>query len=144
MDWRRSGDDYVIRLDRGEEITSTLTGFLKEQDIRSGNISGIGAVEDTVLGFYHVPSGEYRRRSFPEEAELVVFAGNVSVADGEPFLHAHAAISDADFRTSSGHFFSGVIAVTGEFRLRADAVSVRREPDAGVGLKLQRFDVTVQ
>ena len=50
-----------------------------------------------------------------------------------------SVISDASFQALSGHFFSGVIAVTGEFQLRANAVEVRRELDAGIGLKLMRF-----
>ncbi|MFH1533289.1 MAG: PPC domain-containing DNA-binding protein [Pseudomonadota bacterium] len=140
MDWRMSGTDYVIRLDRGEEIMSSLMGLLEEQDIRSGSIVGIGAVEETVLGFYDGHTREYLRRSFPEEAELVVFAGNVSVVDGAPFVHAHAVISDASFQAFSGHFFSGIISVTGEFQLRANPVSVHRELDAGFGLKLLRFE----
>jgi len=140
MDWRKSDADYVIRLDRGEEIMSSLARLLKEQDIRSGSIVGIGAIEETVLGYYDARSGEYLRRSFPEEAELVVFAGNVSVVDGAPFVHAHAVISDASFQALSGHLFSAVVAVTGEFQLRANGVSVRRELDAGIGLKLMRFE----
>jgi uncharacterized protein len=140
MEWRKSGDDYVIRVDRGEEIMSTLTGLLTQQDIRSGSIVGIGAVEETVLGYYDARSGEYLRKSFPEEAELVVFAGNVTLVDGAPFIHAHAVISDASFQALSGHFFSGVIAVTGEFQLHRNAVDVRRELDAGIGLKLMRFE----
>ncbi len=140
MDFRKRDADYVIRLDRGEEIMSSLTRLLEEQDIRSGSIVGIGAVEDTVLGFYDGQSGEYLRKEFPQEAELVVFAGNVSMVEGAPFVHAHAVISDASFQALSGHFFSGVIAVTGEFQLRANAVAVRRELDAGIGLKLMRFE----
>jgi uncharacterized protein len=140
MDWRKSGEDYVIRMDRGEEIISTLTGLLQEQEIRSGSIAGIGALEETVLGYYNVRTGEYQRKSFPEEMELVVFAGNISLVEGVPFVHAHAVISGDDFRALSGHFFSGVIAVTGEFQLRKNAVDVRRELDADIGLKLMRFD----
>ena len=139
MDFRKRDADYVIRLDRGEEIMSSLTRLLEEQDIRSGSIVGISAVEDTILGFYDAQSAEYLRKEFPQEAELVVFAGNVSMVEGAPFVHAHAVISDASFQALSGHFFSGVIAVTGEFQLRANAVAVRRELDTHIGLKLMRF-----
>jgi len=140
MDWRKSNSDYVIRLDRGEEVMSSLTSLLKAEDIRSGSIVGIGAVEETVLAYYDTRSGEYLHGSFPEEAELVLFAGNISMVDDAPFIHAHAVISDSDFQPRSGHFLSALIAVTGEFQLRVNAVSVRREFDAGIGLKLMRFE----
>ena len=139
MDWRQSDTDYVVRLDRGEEIMSTLTRFLVEQDIRAGSIIGIGAVEETVLGYYDARSGEYLRKPFPGEAELVVFAGNITMVDGAPFIHAHAVISDASFQALSGHFFSGVIAVTGEFQLRTSSLDIHRELDSAIGLKLIRF-----
>lgn len=140
MDWRREDSDFVIRLDRGEEVMASLTRFVREQNLRSGSILGIGAVEETVLGYYDARSGEYLRKAFPGEAELVVFAGNITLVDGAPFIHAHAVISDADFQARSGHFFSGVIAVTGEFQLRANGVTIERELDSAIGLKLMRFE----
>lgn len=139
MDWRKSGDDYVVRMDRGEEIMASLTSLLVEENIRSGSVVGIGAVKETVLAFFVPQSREYLRKTFPEEAELVVFAGNISMVDGAPFVHAHAIISDADFQAKAGHFLSGVIAVTGEFQVRPNAVSVRRELDDEIGIKLMRF-----
>jgi len=139
MDWRRSGDDWVIRLDRGEEIMASLTRLVQEQDLRCGSLLGIGAVEEVVLGFYDARSGEYLRRTFPGEWELVSLAGNITAVDGRPFVHAHAVLSDASFQCRAGHFFSGVVAVTAELHLRAAAVAVHRALDERIGLKLMRF-----
>lgn len=139
MEWRRIGAEIILRLDLGEEVIGTLTAFLKDQGITSGSFRGIGALKETVLGFLDTRSQEYRKRMFAEEHELVALLGNFAMIDGEPFVHAHAVISDASFNCKGGHLFSAVIAVTGELHLMVSDIQVQRELDPQTGLKLIRF-----
>ena len=127
---------FVVRLDVGEEILGTLKEFVQEQQLEGAAIQGIGAVQDTVLGYFDVHEKVYRELSIPEDMELVSLNGNLTWVEGEPFIHAHAALSGEDFVARGGHVFSSVIAVTGEFHVQPTGVRIERVPDERSGLKL--------
>jgi len=126
----------LIRLDRGEEVTAALHGFLEEKRIAAGTITGLGGVRDAELGFYDLSSRTYDRTTIAGNLELVTYQGNITVVDGAPFVHAHAVLSGPDYRPYAGHFFSAVVAITGEFVLRPADWSVERLADDATGLKL--------
>lgn len=131
-----SGTNHIVRLDAGEEVLETLTAYLKKRQIVGGVISGIGAVKDTTLGFFDLPSREYQRREFPEEMELINLTGNITWVDEAPLIHAHATISGADYLAFCGHLFGATVAITGEFFIWPSEVKLRRELEKRTGLKL--------
>ncbi len=126
----------LIKLERGEEVTAALQGFLAENQIAAGTITGLGGVSNAELGFYDLASRIYQRTTIAGNLELVSYQGNITVVDGAPFIHAHALVSGPDYRPYAGHFFSAVVAITGEFVLRPGDWSVARLLDEATGLKL--------
>ncbi len=126
----------LIKLERGEEVTAAIQGFLDEKRIVAGTISGLGGVRDAELGYYDLESRTYQRTTVAGNLELVSYQGNITLLDGAPFVHAHAVLSGPDFRSYGGHFFSAVVAITGEFVLRPADWSVERIPDEATGLNL--------
>lgn len=129
-------EGWLVRLDREEEVTAALETFLREEGIEAGAVSGIGGIRDAELGFFDLPSKTYRRKTVPGNLELIRYGGNITLADGKPFIHAHAVVSGPDFKAWAGHFFSARVAVTGEFILRPADWKVARRPDAFTGLHL--------
>lgn len=127
---------YLVRLERGEEVQSTLTRFLEEKGIRAGMITGLGGIGDAELGFYDLPNKVYLRRTIPGNLELVSYLGNITLADGKPLIHAHAVVSGRDYQAHSGHFFSAKVTITGEFIIRPADWQVSRALDETSGLKL--------
>ncbi len=126
-----------VRLDPGEEVMSTLAGIIQTHgDGASGQITGIGTVRKAVLGYYDLEKRQYLRREIPGDMELVSFVGNVTLLDGEPFVHAHAVLSGPDFVPHAGHLFQAEIAATGEFWCVEGGAFLRREEDKATGLKL--------
>ena len=97
---------FLVRVERGEEITRALTEFLKTEGIRAGTVTGIGGIADVDLGFYDLSSKTYLHRTIPGNLELVHYSGNITMVDDEPFIHAHAVVSGADYRAYAGHFFT--------------------------------------
>ena len=127
---------YVVRLDLDEEILTTLTDFVLAEKIEGAIIQGIGAVKESVLGYFDVHDMAYREQAFAEDMELVSFLGNLTWADGDPIIHAHVLLSGNDFVARGGHLFSSKIAVTGEFSLQPTGRRVQRALDERTGLKL--------
>jgi predicted DNA-binding protein with PD1-like motif len=131
-----SGDGVFVRLERGEEIHPSLTALAADRGWRGAAVTGIGAVDEVEVGFYHLDRREYERRPVPGILELLSLTGNLSLRDGTPFLHAHVVLMDASFALHGGHLFRARIAVTGEFSVRQTDLRMVRVPDEGVGLPL--------
>jgi len=129
-------DGFLLRLARGEEIHATLTRFAADRGIRGAWVSGLGAVRDVELGFYHLETRSYDRQVIDEEMEILSLTGNLSLLDGRPFLHAHVSLMRADFSVAGGHLFRGTVAATGEFSLHQTDLRLERRMDEEIGLPL--------
>ena len=126
MKHQRTRYGYVVRIDSGEEIIATLRAFARAEGVRSGLISGLGAVGETDLGFFVRATGQYVTRTFSGEHELGALTGNFSDLEGEPFPHVHAVIAGEDFVAHTGHLFRGVVTVTCEVQVITDPDALRR------------------
>ena len=125
---------YCLIGEKGDDINSFVTKWVKDNNIQSGTISVIGAIEDITLGWFDPESQQYVNTFFPGEYELVSCMGNISYMDGEPFVHLHAVISDRYCRTFGGHLFSSKVAVTAEVFIQAATTKLERVKTGAFGL----------
>jgi predicted DNA-binding protein with PD1-like motif len=139
MDAVNEEKSWFLRLDRGEDLFSTLEKWAHENKLKSGHLSGIGALQDVELGAYHLDRKEYERKVFPDICELLSLEGNLSFNDGKPFFHIHAVLGDHDFKTYGGHLFKATVAVTCEVHFRVFDHDVERKPNQDIGLSLLTF-----
>jgi hypothetical protein len=133
MQSRRTRYGFALRLDAGEEIVASLKAFALRYGVKSGLISGLGAVGEADLGFFVRATGEYVTRTFTGEHEIGALTGNFSELDGKPFPHCHIVIAGDDFVAHTGHLFRGVVTVTCEVQVVSDPEAMRRirRPDLG-------------
>jgi len=136
MKFRKYQDEYLIRLEKGEELVATLTGFCAEHDIKSGWITGIGGVQRASVGYYNLKRKSYIYRRIKDANELISLTGNVSDVDGLPFLHLHAVVADRNNKAQGGHVHHIIIGATAEIRLVTFDEPLKRELDEDIGLKL--------
>jgi hypothetical protein len=129
-------DKYFGRLEKGEEIVTSLTALCSNMGIRNGKIAAIGAAERLKLGFYDIDGRKYRYKDFPGKYEIISLAGNISLVDNEPFAHMHINISDEAFQTYGGHLFEGYVSITCEFVIELFGTEYQRTLDEATGLYL--------
>jgi len=139
MEFRKFGNKYVVRLDRPEEVVSTLKRFCQEQGITLGWIMGIGAVNKVKVGLFETTSKQYIAEVFEGNYEITSLLGNVSTLNGEVYLHFHVNLSDKNHRAFGGHLNEAYISATGEFLIEAMEGKVEREFSEEVGLNLYKF-----
>ena len=53
MEYRKYGNDYVLRIDKGEEILQTISQVCQQEGILLGTVNGIGAVGEGTLGVFN-------------------------------------------------------------------------------------------
>lgn len=87
MKVKRTEDGFLLVLDIGDEIVTSLKQLASNERIGFATITGIGAVHKAVLGYFDVDQKQYLKRQYgPESVELISLLGNLSRLDGEPFL----------------------------------------------------------
>jgi uncharacterized protein len=124
----------------GDPVVETLVGFARQEGVRGARLTGIGALHDVTLGFYRGDRKDYERFALDEELELLSLIGNLSMAEGEPRVHAHAVVSRAGGMALGGHLFEGHVGPTLEAFVTEVPLELRRETDDELGLPLLRLD----
>ena len=141
MEYRKYGSDYVVRMDKGEEVLACVEEVCRKEQIRLGSLSGLGAVGAVDLGVFDTKEFRYRTESYQGVFEIASCTGNISTMDGNTYLHVHAVIANsAKGEVHGGHLSRGVISLTGEFVLHAIDGEVDRKYSPEVGLNLIRFE----
>ena len=136
MQYTKTADSYLLRLDTDEDIIATLTWFADDRRIDSGIVTGIGSVHHAVLGYFDRDTREYLRRTIEPDCEIVSLGGNLAVKEGKPFAHVHVTLGTRDFQALAGHLFEGKVAATCELVVRAFEGMVQRKKDEKSGLWL--------
>lgn len=134
------GTTHLIRLEAGERIVGSLLSFCEREGIRSGYFHGLGAVSRAELGHFEPAAGDYTWLELEGPWEIVSLYGNVAVLDGQPFVHAHAVLSDRSFAVRGGHLREAVVSATCEIALIRPGGEIGRKKDAGSGLFLLDLD----
>ncbi len=140
MDFRRFGDTYLIRMDRGEEILSALTCLCEEENIRLAQVDALGAVDHAVVGLYDVSSHTFHKNEFVEPMEISNLFGLINRKDGKPYLHLHVTLCGADGAAHGGHAVELRVSATCEMVIRVLSGAVDRKMDPEIGLNLLEFD----
>jgi uncharacterized protein len=125
-----------VSLERGEDLLEGLDQAVKELGLNAATLQVIGGLEEASLGYFDPGTKEYR--TVPTgHVEIAAGLGNVSLRDGEPFIHLHLVVSGPDGAALGGHAMPGCRAFVVEAYLRALAgpPPVRQESPAH-GLKV--------
>jgi len=62
MNYKKTGNSYLIRLDKGEEIIEKLAEFCGKEGIKSGHFSGIGGLEQADISYYTFEDKQTRQQ----------------------------------------------------------------------------------
>lgn len=139
MDYRRSGNTYIIRMDRGEEVIEKLTEVIRKEDIRLAHVEAIGACDYIKVGLYDVIEQKYHSKEFSGPMEITSLLGNITRKDGEPYIHLHINAGDEDCHVVGGHLNVCRIAATCEMFVTVLDGEVGRVIDERIGLNVFKF-----
>ena len=131
-----AGRSLLARLDHGGEIIGQITDLARERKIKAAVISAIGALTQADLGFYDQAGQEYRVRAVEGPVEIASCTGNISLLEGEPFVHAHAVLVDSSGTILAGHLVRGTIFAAELFVQELAEANLHRAWDKQTGLKL--------
>ncbi|MCR5060949.1 MAG: DUF296 domain-containing protein [Saccharofermentans sp.] len=140
MEYRKIGDTYYIRFDRGDEIVSGILDICRNEKIESAVYSGIGGLSKAEIQTFVPEKGEFETDTVEGMLELVSVNGNLVMdREGNYFHHTHSLVAykeDGKHLVLGGHTKSLTVLYTGEIELRpviGGAVRRRYNPETGTG-----------
>lgn len=112
-----TGREFLLRLPTGSDLVPSLTDFAKHHGVQAGWINYLGAISHASLRYYNQDEQRYEDFEIAQHLEVLAGIGNISLLDGEPFIHTHMALADRDGKAIGGHVNSGTIVFAIEVRV---------------------------
>ena len=137
--YRQIENKYIVSIDNHTEIADALLSFCSEMGIKSGSISGIGAIDSMTLRFFNPATKKYVDRQFNEQMEIASLLGNVSTLDGKTYLHLHIVAGRSDYSTLGGHLLSARLSGAGEFFVEDFGENAERAYSEEIGLNIYKL-----
>jgi hypothetical protein len=136
MKYKVFGSTIVVRIDRGEELMTSVKSLCEKEGVTLASITALGAVDHVIVGLYKVEEQRFLPNVFDGEMEMTSLIGNVTVKDGEVYLHMHADFADETGRVFGGHVTEVIVSGTCEmFIQKIDGVIGRRmDNETGINL----------
>ena len=129
------------RMNPGEDVLKTIEIVAKEHEVKSGQLSLIGAVSRAKLGYFHRKSMKYRDFTVNEDVEVVSCIGDISTHEGNLVIHAHMIVADENGKCWGGHLMAGCeVSVSIELVIIETEIELIRARDDATGLNLLQID----
>jgi predicted DNA-binding protein with PD1-like motif len=139
MDYKRSGNRIVVRLDEDDEVIESVKEVCRKENVGAAFLRGIGALKTVELSHFDSTTNEYSTRSFEGMFEITSMNGNVALSEGKMMVHIHINLGRTDLTVFGGHLLKGVVNPTCEMLIAPLDIEMTRETDEKTGLKLLRF-----
>ena len=151
MEYKKIGETYYVRMDRGDEIIGKILETCRKESIPSVIFSGIGGCSSAELQVFIPETGSFETEQLEGMLELVSLNGNVvSADDGQLYHHTHALFSfkkdgqhglratllPSGGRMAGGHLKSTTVLYTAEIELRptiGGSIGRKFDPETGTG-----------
>ena len=125
----RKNSPFILRLVEGESVFSALTICTRENQFGSAIFTGVGALSDLSIGFYHRHTQQQTIKNFADTYEIASLNGNITWVDNKPFIHIHASMSDDSFAVFGGHIIDAHASASTEIAIIPMTYAITREYD---------------
>lgn len=133
---------YVVIFYQGDEAFSGLLEFAKEQQVTSAHFTAVGAINGATLGYFDPKRKMYKKISINGQHEVIGMSGDVALYRGNPVVHTHMVVGNADGTTRGGHVLEAFVSPTLEVMVTEDPVIMQKRFDPATDLTL--IDPTVK
>ncbi|MBU0469007.1 MAG: DUF296 domain-containing protein [Candidatus Omnitrophica bacterium] len=104
----KKGRAFIGRFDNKADLLGSLISFCKKENILLGTFTIIGALSAAKMGYYKQDEQQYVEcLDLDKKLEITSCVGNVSLKNGEVFVHAHIALADHSGHCYGGHLMPG-------------------------------------
>lgn len=94
MEYKKFNNQYVIRIDKGEEICAKLKEVAQKENIKLAYLTGIGAAGKVTAGVFDTKEKVFKGHTWEGDLEIVSIGGNINTMNGETYTHFHISVAD--------------------------------------------------
>jgi uncharacterized protein len=128
---------YIVVLETGEEVASSLSRFATEHKLAGSSFKAIGALSSAKVGWFNWQTKTYETAAqFQEQVEVLSLIGDVALKDGKPVVHAHLIVGKKDGTAHGGHLMEAYVRPTLEVVLTESEQPLQKIVDRESGLAL--------
>jgi predicted DNA-binding protein with PD1-like motif len=128
--------EIIVRIKHGAELVQSIGELARSKEVKAGSFTAIGALRRARLGYYDQKNHKYREMKIDSPHEIASCVGNVSLSDGEPFIHAHVVLADEAGNTKAGHLLEGIVFAAEVHLRQLEGPRLERKYDEVTGLWL--------
>ena len=139
MEYRRFGNKIIARIDKGEEILTTIKEISLKENIKLASVQALGATDEFTVGVYKVDEKKYYSNEFKGYFEIVSLTGTINTMDGEFYTHIHMSAGNDKGEVFGGHLNKAIVSATCEMVIDIIDGNVDRNYDEETGLNVFRF-----
>lgn len=139
MDYRKFGNTYIVRLDKGEEILEQVRTLALKEGVKLASVQALGAVNDFTVGVFNTAEKKYYANSFQGSYEIVSLTGTIDTMGGGFYCHLHMSAGDGQGHVVGGHLNRALISATCEMVVTEIPGAVDRAFSEEIGLNLLKF-----
>ena len=137
MNVYKPGRKILRGLPHGGDLLGEIEDLARREKIKTGSVTVIGAVQKARVGYYDQETHDYLETGFEEPMEISSCLGNISLKEGEIFIHAHITLAARDGKVIGGHLAPGCKIFAAECLIEElVGEELKRLPDRETGLSL--------
>lgn len=124
----------LYSLGPGTKVPEGILEIARREHISTAAVEGIGGVKELNLAYFNQETKKYEEHRFVEYMEAASLLGNLTLKDGEPFLHLHGNFGRRDLSVIGGHVVSAVVSPLLELTVTPTENTAHRRFDMAAGL----------
>jgi predicted DNA-binding protein with PD1-like motif len=134
------GKDFMVRLEPDSDLVQSIAELARSKGIEAGSLTAIGAFKRARLAYFDQKDNKYREIAIDSPHEMASCTGNISLKDGEPFVHAHVVLADEMGNTKAGHLVGGTVFAAEVHVHQLRGPGLERQYDKTTGLSLWNIE----
>jgi len=99
----------IYSLKAGARLPDEIIAIAKKEKVSTAQVEAIGGAEELKLAYFNHESKKYEEHEFKEFLEVTSILGNITLKEGEPFLHIHGTFGRKDLSTLAGHVMAAKV-----------------------------------
>ena len=144
MDYQKIDNNYYIRLDRGEEIITSLLEICSKEAVSSATFTGIGGCSEMMKLTYRPSSASYEEHVVKADLDIALIHGNITTdTTGALCHHTHSVMSYTKENDQpeilAGHTLKAVVSYGAELVLTPLSQTITRTVNPENGAQIWHF-----